>query len=240
MIGLGTLINMGAIVAGGAAGLVCRRTLRAAYQKNLIAAMGLACLFLGISGSLSQMLTVDGAGPALASRGALMSVVSLALGTVAGTWLDIEGLLVRAGRWLKEKAGGAGDDGFVNAFVTASVTVAIGAMAVVGSIQDGLSGDYTTLAVKGIADCVIIMAMTAAMGKGCVFSAIPVGILQGLMTFFAWFLGPFLTGEAVSCIGLTGSMLIFAVGVNLVWGPKFSVANMLPTVLFAAAWPYFF
>ena len=121
----------------------------------------------------------------------------------------------------------------------ASVSGFIGAMAVIGAIQDGIAGDYTVLAAKAVLDCVIILIMTSALGVGCIFSAIPVGIFQGLVTLLAFLIGPLLSQASIDAIGLTGSMMIFAVGVNLVWGKKFSVANMLPTLIFAALWPVF-
>ena len=234
MVGLGTLINMAAIAAGGTAGLVFRRYLSKSLQTNLMSVMGLVCMFLGTAGTLSLMLRVSGTGPALTSTGSMMMVISL-----IGTILKLEDRFEGFGLWLQRKAGRTGDNGFIGAFVTASLTVCIGAMAVIGSIQDGIAGDYTVLAAKAVLDCVIILIMTSALGIGCVFSAIPVGIFQGLVTLFAFLIGPLLSQASIDAIGLTGSMMIFAVGVNLVWGKKFSVANMLPTLIFAALWPVF-
>ena len=233
MVGLGTLINMAAIAAGGTAGLVFRRYLSKSLQTNLMSVMGLVCMFLGTAGTLSLMLRVSGTGPALTSTGAMMMVISFTVGTLIGTILKLEDRFEGFGLWLQRKAGRTGDNGFVGAFVTASLTVCIGA------IQDGIAGDYTVLAAKAVLDCVIILIMTSALGIGCVFSAIPVGIFQGLVTLLAFLIGPLLSQASIDAIGLTGSMMIFAVGVNLVWGKKFSVANMLPTLIFAALWPVF-
>lgn len=230
MVGLGTLINMAAIAAGGTAGLVFRRYLSKSLQTNLMSVMGLVCMFLGTAGTLSLMLRVSGTGPALTSTGAMMMVISFTVGTLIGTILKLEDRFEGFGLWLQRKAGRTGDNGFVGAFVTASLTVCIGAMAVIGAIQDGIAGDYTVLAAKAVLDCVIILIMT---------SAIPVGIFQGLVTLLAFLIGPLLSQASIDAIGLTGSMMIFAVGVNLVWGKKFSVANMLPTLIFAALWPVF-
>lgn len=239
MVGLGTLINMAAIAAGGTAGLVFRRYLSKSLQTNLMSVMGLVCMFLGTAGTLSLMLRVSGTGPALTSTGAMMMVISFTVGTLIGTILKLEDRFEGFGLWLQRKAGRTGDNGFVGAFVTASLTVCIGAMAVIGAIQDGIAGDYTVLAAKAVLDCVIILIMTSALGVGCIFSAIPVGIFQGLVTLLAFLIGLLLSQASIDAIGLTGSMMIFAVGVNLVWGKKFSVANMLPTLIFAALWPVF-
>ena len=126
----------------------------------------------------------------------------------------------------------------MNAFVTASLTVCIGAMAIVGSIRDGITGDYSTLAVKAVLDFIIIAVMTSSMGKGCAFSAIPVLLLQGGVTLLASVVAPVMTAAAVQYLSLIGSVLIFCVGVNLVWGKKIRVANMLPALILAVAAAY--
>ena len=121
----------------------------------------------------------------------------------------------------------------MNGFVTASLTVCIGAMAIMGSIQDGISGDWSTLGAKSILDLVIVMVMTCSMGKGCAFSAIPVLLWEGGLTLLAAVIKPILTDAALGYLSLVGSVLIFCVGVNLVWGKKIRVANLLPAVILA-------
>jgi uncharacterized membrane protein YqgA involved in biofilm formation len=106
-------------------------------------------------------------------------------------------------------------------------------MAVVGAIQDGLSGDYSLLMAKSILDFIIVMIMAASIGKGCIFAAIPVALFQGTITILARFIQPLITERAMSNLSLTASMLIFCVGVNLIWDKKIKVANMLPAILFA-------
>ena len=123
----------------------------------------------------------------------------------------------------------------MDAFVTASLTVCIGAMAIVGSIQDGILGDYSILAAKAVLDLIIILVMTCSMGKGCIFSAIPVAVFQGSITALAGLIRPLMTEAALGNLSMIGSILIFCVGVNLVWGKKLKVANMLPAVVFAVA-----
>ena len=122
--------------------------------------------------------------------------------------------------------------------MTASLTVCIGAMAIVGSIQDGILGDYSTLAVKSVLDFIIIIVMTSSMGKGAAFSAIPVVLFEGGVTLLARVISPVMTPLAISYLSLVGSVLIFCVGVNLVWGKRLRVANMLPAVLFAVLAAY--
>ena len=154
-------------------------------------------------------------------------------GALALSLLNIEGAFERFGEWLKVKTGNARDKGFVNAFVTASLTVCIGAMAIVGSIQDGILGDYSILAAKAVLDLIIIMVMTCSLGRGAVFSAIPVAVFQGSITLLAGLVKPIMTAAALANLSLVGNVLIFCVGINLVWGKKIRVANLLPAVVVA-------
>ena len=236
MMGLGTVINSAAIVAGGLIGHFTGRLFRAEQQDALNKACGISVMFIAIAGAMQGMLRIDG-GKILSGRSMLV-VLCLALGTIIGELIGIEKGFERFGGWLKVKTGNGGDNRFVNAFVTASLTVCIGAMAIVGAIQDGVSGDFSTLAVKAVLDCIIIAVMTSSLGKGCVFSAIPVFLFEGAITLLARFLSPILTDAAVASLSLVGSVLIFCVGLNLVWGQKLRVANMLPAVLLAVLSAY--
>lgn len=163
----------------------------------------------------------------------MLLVVCLALGGLIGEILNIEKWFERFGEWLKQRTGNARDQQFVNGFVTASLTVCIGAMAIMGSIQDGISGDWSTLGAKSILDLIIVMVMTCSLGKGCAFSAIPVFLWEGGLTLLATAVRPVMTDTAMAYLSLVGSVLIFCVGVNLVWGKKIRVANLLPAVILA-------
>ena len=231
MIGLGTIINTAAILAGGLLGGLFGKFLHESAQDTLTKVCGVSTLFIAISGALEGMMTVEGSG--LVSGGSMLIIGCLAIGAVIGELLDIEVAFERFGEWLKVKSGNAKDKGFVNAFVTASLTVCIGAMAIVGSIQDGILGDYSILATKAILDLIIIMVMTCSMGRGCVFSAIPVAVFQGSITLLAGLVKPLMTDGALANLSLIGNVLIFCVGVNLVWGKKVKVANLLPAIVIA-------
>lgn len=231
MFGLGTIINTAAIILGGLAGHFFGRLLKERHQTSLNMACGISVLFIGIAGAMQGMLTIhDGL---ITSGQAMLVTICLALGTLIGEIINIEGLFERFGEWLKIKTGNAKEKDFVNAFVTASLTVCIGAMALVGAIQDGILGDWSILATKAILDFIIIMVMTCSLGKGCGFSAIPVLLFEGLITLFASLLKPVMTDLAMNYLSLIGSILIFCVGLNLVWGKKVRVANMLPAVVLA-------
>lgn len=234
MIGLGTLINVACILAGGIVGLLGGRFLVGRVQDTLMKATGLCIIFVGLAGTLEEMLTVrDGA---LASGGTAMMIVSFAAGSVAGELIDLDRRFEQLGVWLKKKTGSHDDASFVNGFVSASLTVSIGAMAIVGSIQDGIAGDWSTLALKGALDAIIVCVMTASFGRGCLFSALPVAVIQGSITLLAQPIRPLMTASALSNLSLVGSMLIFCVGVNLIWKHTFKPANMLPAVVVAVVW----
>lgn len=194
-------------------------------------AIGVCVIFVGIGGAVEGMMTVTADG--LQSGGTMMIVISYAVGSLVGEWINLEERIEQFGKWLKVKTGNAKEKRFVDAFVTASLTVCIGAMAIVGSIQDGIYGDHSTLALKAILDMVIICVMSASMGRGCLFSALPVGILQGTVTLLARAIQPVMTDAALANLSLTGSILIFCVGVNLLWEKKLKVANMLPSIVVA-------
>ncbi|MBQ8110736.1 MAG: DUF554 domain-containing protein [Clostridia bacterium] len=236
MIGLGTIINSAAIVGGGLIGHFAGRLFNAEQQQAVSRACGVSTMFIAIAGAMQGMLRLEDG--AIVSGKSMLVVLCVVLGTVAGELMGIEDGFERFGAWLRQKTGNSRDAGFVNAFVTASLTVSIGAMAIVGAIQDGTLGDYSTLAVKSVLDFIIILVMTASMGKGCVFSAIPVFVFEGAMTLLARLIAPVMTDAAIASLSLIGSVLIFCVGVNLVWEKRLRVANMLPGVLLAVLAAY--
>ena len=236
MIGFGTIINCIGIVIGGVLGLVFGNLMKERLQEILMTATALCVLFIGIGGALQEMMTVEG--NALSSGGTMMMIASFAIGSLIGELLNLEYHIERFGEWLKQKTGNANEAGFVDAFVTASLTVCIGAMAVVGAIQDGMEGDYSVLAAKAVLDLIIILIMTASMGKGCIFSAIPVALFQGSITLLAQFVKPLMTAAALSNLSFVGSMMIFCVGANLFWNMKIRVANMLPGLIIAVLWAF--
>ena len=225
----GAIINTAAIVAGGLCGHLFGKLLKDRHQETLTMACGVGTLFLSIAGAMNYMLHND----LLPGGGSMLIIACLALGGLIGEILNIESWFERFGEWLKKKTGNAKDKQFVNGFVTASLTVCIGAMAIMGSIQDGISRDWSTLGAKSILDLVIVMVMTCSMGKGCAFSAIPVLLWEGGLTLLATVIKPILTEAALGYLSLVGSVLIFCVGVNLVWGKKIRVANLLPAVILA-------
>ena len=241
MFGLGTIVNVLAVLGGGAIGLFLRGGMNPRYQEAIVRIMGLSTIFIGAAGTLEHMLFVEnGALTGLPIKETLIMILSMALGTFVGEVLDFDGKLEKFGAWLKEKATRGDDSKFIEGFVTASLNVCIGAMAIVGSIQDGLSGDPSTLFTKSILDFIILIIYASTYVKGALFSAIPVAILQGGVTICAGLLQPIFSPIVIANLSFLGNMMIFCVGCNLAFQAKFRVANMLPALVFGALGVTFF
>lgn len=232
--GLGTVVNVCAVIAGGLIGTFFGKKIKESIQDSLMKVLGLAVMFVGLSGALSKMLIIEDG--RLSAYGTLMMIISLSLGTLIGELINIEKYLEKFGDKLKEKVKAKNDGGFTDAFVSSSLVVCVGAMAVVGSLQDGLTGDHATLFAKSLLDFLIIIVMASSMGIGCLFSFIPIGIFQGSITLLAELIKPYVTSALVDDISLVGSVMIFAVGVNSVFNKKFRVGNMLPALLVTAVY----
>lgn len=231
MVGLGTLFNTVGIVAGGVIGLMFGKLLKTRYQETLTMVCGVSVLFIGIAGGMEGMLQIQGSN--LTSTRAMFVVVTLGVGGLIGEMINIEASIEHFGEWLKLKSGNAKDTHFINGFLTTTLTVSIGAMAIVGALQDGIHGDWSILGTKTILDFIFVMVMASSLGKGCIFSAIPVFLFEGTLTLMATFVRPFMTATALNNLSLIGSILIFCVGVNLVFGKKVRVANLLPAIIIA-------
>jgi len=233
---MGTLVNVLAIIAGGLLGRLFGKRISDSFRDTLSKACGVSTIFLGITGAAEGMLTAPD-GRIESGRGMFL-VICMVLGAAAGELLKLEDGFENIGVWLREKSGNSGDSGFVDGFLTATFTVCIGAMTIVGSVNDGLYGDHSILFTKSILDLIIVMVLTGSKGIGCVFSAVPVGVIQGAITLGARAIEPLLTDQALGNLSMVGSVLIFCVGVNLIWERKIKVANLLPALVFAVAAAY--
>lgn len=198
-------------------------------------ACAVAVIFLGLTGTVKEMLQI-GADGGVTLVGTNCMLASLIGGAVIGEAIDLEDRMERFGHWLQQKTSSGGDTRFVEGFVTASLTVCIGAMAVIGSINDRLLSDPSVLFAKTVIDAVIVMIMTSALGKGCIFSAISVGIFQGIIFLLAGFLEPIMTPAALKSLSAVGNILIFCVGTNLFGLPHVRIANLLPALVIAVVW----
>ena len=237
MIGLGTLINCALVLLGGLLGFLFGKALKQSYQDIMVRACGVSTIFIGASGALKQMLSiVDGS---LATGGEMLLVISLCLGGLLGEIIGIEAGIERFGAWLRKKSHSERDPLFIEGFTAASFTICIGAMAIIGPMNDALYHEYSILITKGILDCIIVMALTSSMGKGAVFSVIPLALWQGLMTVLARLIAPMMTAAALANLSMVGNVLICCVGLNLAFPVKLKVANYLPALLIAVAWAFF-
>lgn len=234
MFGLGTIVNTAAVIAGSLVGILLKRGINERISSSLMKAIGCATIFIGASGALSEMLAVTDSG--ISTQGIMLLCVSLALGTVSGELLKIEEKLESMGDRMKRMKIFASSSGnFTEGFVSATLVVCIGAMAIIGPIKDALEGDTSILFTKSILDFMSTMIFASTLGVGVMCSAIPMFIYQGAFTLFAGAVEPYLyslgDGNLVGNLSMVGSVLIFGVGVNLAFGKKLRVGNMLPALL---------
>ncbi|MEG0519951.1 MAG: DUF554 domain-containing protein [Erysipelotrichaceae bacterium] len=229
MIGIGTLVNMGSILLGSAIGILFHGGLKEKYQKILMQVLGLAVIFIGISGALKEMFVIDN--QVLTTQGTMMMIIALVLGSLLGEWIDIELRTQHFGEWLQLKVKGKGNDHFVEGFVTTSLITCVGAMAIVGPLQDGLYGDPSMLFIKATLDFITALIFSSTLGIGVMFALIPLGIYQGGITLFASALSPIMNPTMISSLSFIGSILIFALGVNMAFKTNLKVGNMLPALL---------
>jgi len=229
MIGLGTIVNTAAVILGGVLGMLLKNGIAKRFEKILMQSLGLATTFIGIGGVLKYMLVIENG--SITTQGTTLLIFSLVLGCLLGEWVDIESKMEKIGIKLKAKAKIKNDNRFVDGFVNASLIICVGAMAIVGSMQDGLSGDFTMLLAKSLLDFVLVTILAAAYGVGVAFSAIPILVYQGAITLIAACFGSVISDVLIEELSFVGSALIFCVGANLVKEKTFKVANMLPALL---------
>lgn len=229
MIGLGTIINTAGVIAGGLIGLGLKNGIKKNMQDIMMQACGVATIFIGGAGALSKMLIFqDGK---LETQGTMLLIFSLVLGSLLGEWINIEQKMDLLGERIKKAVKAENDNLFVEGFVNVSLIICVGAMAIVGSVQDGISGDYSMLVAKAILDLIIVVVFAATYGIGAIFSAVPIFVYQGAITLAAAFLGSFVSEAMINDLSFIGSALIFCVGVNIGFGKKFRVGNMLPALI---------
>ena len=221
------MINAAAVIAGGVAGLIFKGKISEKISDTVTRAIGLCVCVIGISGAL------DGDN--------MLLVAALVLGAFTGELLNIDGNLNNLGAYLQKKLRkNDTESSFAEGFVTATLLFCIGAMAVVGSIESGLINDQSVIITKSILDATAAMVFASSLGIGVLFSAASVFIYQGAIEFFAGFLQNILTTELVTQISAAGSVMILGLGVNMSFGAKIKVANLLPGLVFAAGYYYLF
>lgn len=229
MIGLGTIANTAAVILGGVIGILLKNGIAKRFEKILMQSLGVATIFIGISGTLNYMLVVENG--TITTRGTFLLIFSLVIGCLLGQWLDIEAKTELLGIKLRSIAKVQNDERFVDGFVNASLIICVGAMAIVGAMQDGLTGDSSTLIAKSLLDLAIVAVLAASYGIGAAFSAIPIFVYQGIITLIAALFGAVISDALIAQLSFVGNALVFCVGVDLVREKTFHVANMLPALL---------
>ena len=236
MPGVGTLIDMSGIIAGGATALAFGKLFSDQMKNMMMTVCGISVFVIGITGIMQGMLTVtDGT---ITVNGSIPLIISLVAGAAIGELLGLETRIEKLGIMMQKLAGRSEAGGFADGFVKASMVVGIGAMAVMGPITEGLYGDHSMLIAKAMFDFVIIMVLTVPYGKGCLFAAVPVGILQGSLTLLACYAKALLTDAALASLTTTGSIMVLCLGINLIWNREIRVANMLPMIVIGACLSY--
>ena len=236
MIGLGTLINTAAVVAGSAVGIILKKGLKKELESALMTGCGVATMFIGISGAMQGMLAVENG--EIVTKGSMLLIFSLVLGSLLGELIGIEHRMDSLGEKLKKAFHAEKDTKFVEGFVNTSLIICVGAMAIVGSIQDGMSGDATMLTAKAILDFAIVIVLASTYGIGVMCSALAILVYEGSLTILAFLAGNVISDALIGDLSFVGSVLIFCVGVNVAFGKKFRVGNMLPALLIPIAYSF--
>lgn len=216
---LGTIVNTAAILVGGGIGLLLKKGLSQKLSEAIMTGLALVCLYIGISGALK------GANP-------LITTLSIVVGGVVGTLCNLDGGINKLAHKLETKLAGNGDtEGrFAEGFITATLLFCVGAMGVVGSLNSGLSGDHSLLFTKSLLDGVSALVFASTFGAGVLLSAICVFVYQGAITLLASLVAPLLSAATIAEMTCIGSLLIIAIGLNMLKVTKIKIMNYILAV----------
>ncbi|HHT49008.1 MAG TPA: DUF554 domain-containing protein [Firmicutes bacterium] len=228
MVGKGTIINAIAIIVGATVGLLIKNGISERVKHTIMQGIGLAVVILGLSGALQEMFFVTAQG-GIERRFTMLVIFSLVGGGVIGAGLRLEEGIEAFGRRLEKKFTGL-QGGFARGFITASLVYCVGAMAVVGAFEDGLTGKIDILLSKSLLDGVSAVVFSASLGPGVIFSAGAVFLYQGILTLLAGLLKTVMTAEVLSQMSLIGGILIMSIGLNILEVTKIKVGNLLPAI----------
>jgi len=219
---IGVLVNTATVIIGSLIGLVFNKGIPAKYTNAIMTGIGLCTIYIGISGTLK-------------GENALILIISIVLGVAIGTGLDIDKRINSLGEFIEKRLKKEGDDSasIAQGFITASLLFCIGAMTIVGSLNAGLRGDNEMLLTKSVLDLISSTVLSASLGIGVLFAAAFVLIFQGSIVLLAQFLQPVMTDSAIAEMTCAGSLMILALGLNLIGITKIKVANYLPALIIA-------
>ena len=215
----GTIVNAVAVIIGGLIGLLLKKGLPEKFSSAIMTGIALCTMYIGISGCLK------GENP-------LITVISIAVGAVIGTLLDLDGRLSALGvaveKRFKKKEGEKTP--IAQGFISASLLFCVGAMAIMGALESGLTNSHQTLFTKSVMDFISSIVFASSMGVGVLFSSIAVFIYQGIITLLSSFLSPILSASAVAEMTCTGSLLLIGLGLNLLGVTKIKIMNYIPAI----------
>lgn len=215
----GTIVNAIAIIVGSGIGLLLKKGIPEKFSDAIMKALALCVLFIGIEGCLEGEKT-------------LVVIISMAVGAFVGTLLKLDDRLNLIGKKLEDKLikDKTQENSFAKGFVTTSVLFCVGAMAIVGSLESGINNNHEILFSKSLLDCISSIIFTASLGIGVMFSAVMVFLYQGIITVLAQFVGPYLSDAVIAEMTCVGSLLIIALGLNMLGVTKIKVMNLVPAV----------
>ncbi len=215
---IGTIVNCVAIVGGCLVGLLIKGRMNEKIGETIMNGLALCVLYIGISGA------IEGQNP-------LITIISIAVGSLIGELIDIDKRLNNLGDQLEKRFSKKDSKVSISqGFVSASLLFCVGAMAIVGSLQSGLSGNHETLFAKSILDGISSVIFTASLGIGVMFSSVAVLIYQGSITIGANLLSGVLNDTVINAMSACGSLLIIGLGLNMLKATKIKVANLLPAI----------
>lgn len=229
-LGIGTVFNAGVVIIGGLVGLVAKRGIKPSVQDSIMKVLGIAVIFLGAASTLVGLIEV-GEGGRLVTKSPMLMIISLITGVIIGELIRVEDRIDSFGVRLRKLMKAEKDATFLEGFVTNTLVICVGAMAIVGSLQDGLMHDPSMLYAKGILDCMITLIFAASLGVGAVMAAVPLFLYQGAITLLAGFVSAYLTDAVIENLSYIGSVLITCTGINLLFGKTIKVGNMLPALI---------
>lgn len=221
---LGTIVNAVAICAGTLLGVFLRSGIPNKYKETSVTALGLAIVLIGLKGAWE-------------TNNSLILIAALVLGGIIGEALRIEDRLQRFGQKAEQYLGKSGNVG--EAFVTATLVYCVGAMAIMGALQSGLTGNHETLFAKSLLDGISSIFFASTLGIGVALSALSVFLYQGAITLGAKWLSVLISGPMISEMNAVGGILVVAIGLNILEVKKTRVGNLLPAILVAALLAYF-
>jgi uncharacterized membrane protein YqgA involved in biofilm formation len=214
----GTIVNALAIAAGSILGVSFKGGIPKKYNTTVMQSMALAVILIGLKSAFQ-------------TNNILLLIFSLAIGSVLGELLRIEDLLEKLGKWLERKFSRQGSGGISEGFVTASLIYCVGSMAIIGSLESGLTGNHQTLLAKSVIDGVSSVVFASSLGIGVLFSSVSVFLYQGFITISSSFMKDLLTPSVTSEMSAVGGLLIAAIGINMLELTKIKVGNMLPSII---------